>query len=111
VGVLAGAGGLSSLAGFSLAAVGVERGRVELGAAAALAAAAAAGLVLGGQRRLAVAGAIGALALVEGPGRLGGFVHRVVLPDLPAAAGRAAYPLPIGGCLAGAPLDLTQPDR
>jgi hypothetical protein len=111
VGVLAGAGGLSSLAGFSLAAVGVERGRVELAAAAVLAAAAAAGLVLGGRRRLAVAGAIGALALIEGLGRLGVFVHGVVISDLPAAAARAADTVAIGAGLAAILIALTQPYR
>jgi hypothetical protein len=111
IAALAGAAGLTSLAGFSLAAAGVVRSRVELAAAVALAAAAVAGLVLGGRRRLAVAGAIGALALVEGLGRLGVFVHGVVVSELPPAAARAAATVAIGGGLAALLIAFTQPTR
>jgi hypothetical protein len=111
VGVLAGVAGLASLAGFSLAAAGVGRGRAELAAASVLAAAAAAGLVLGGTRRLAVAGAIGALAVIEGLGRLGVFVHGVVVSELPAEGARAADTVAIGAGLAAILIALTQPYR
>jgi hypothetical protein len=111
VGVVAGLGGLSSLAGFSLATSGVQRQRVELAAAGVLAAAAVAGLVLGRTRRLAVAGAIGALALIEGLGRLGVFAHGVVISELPAAAARAADTVAIGAGLAAILIALTQPYR
>jgi hypothetical protein len=111
VGAIAGLGGLCSLAGFSLATSGVQRQRIELAAAGILAAAALAGLVLGRTRRLAVAGAIGALALVEGLGRLGVFVHGVVISELPAAAARAADTVAIGAGLAAILIALTQPYR
>jgi hypothetical protein len=111
VGVLAGAGGFSSLAGFSLATLGAQSRWFELAAAGVLAAAAVAGLVLGRSRRLAVAGAIGALALIEGLGRLGVFVHGVVISELPAAAARAADTVAIGAGLAAILIALTQPYR
>jgi hypothetical protein len=81
------------------------------GAVLALAVLAAAGLLLAGRRRLAVAGAIGALALIEGLGRLGVFVHGVVISELPAAAARAADSVAIGAGLAAVVIALTQPSR
>jgi hypothetical protein len=109
--VLAGAAGLTSLAGFSLATSGVTRSRVELAAAAALAAAAGAGLALGGRHRLTIAGAIGALALIEGIGRLGVFVHGVVVSELPDTAARAADAVAIGAGLSAIVISITRPLR
>jgi hypothetical protein len=108
IAVLGGAAGLTSLAGFSIAGVAGGAAVAELSAAAALAVGATVALVLS-RRRLAVAGAIGALAAIEGLGRLGVFVHGVVISELPAAAARAADAVAIGAGLAAILIALTQP--
>ena len=94
---LSGAAALAALVAVTLAgAVGHGEG-IELGAAGALAAAALALLVLWPRGRAVTVGGIATLALIEGLGLLGVFVHAVVIADLPATATRVAAALAICG--------------
>jgi len=107
-----GAAGLVSLAAFSFSGVSSGVGAwLELAAAAGLAIAAAAGLVLARGSRLVIAGGIGALAAIEGLGRLGVFKHGVVVSALPATGVRAADAVAIGAGLAALLIVLTYPSR
>jgi hypothetical protein len=94
---LSGAAALAALVAVTLAGAVGHGESLELGAAGALAAAAIALLVLWPRGRTVTAGAIATLALIEGLGLLGVFVHGVVVAELPATATRAAAALALFG--------------
>jgi hypothetical protein len=94
---LSGAAAFAALVAVTLAGAVGHGKDIELGAAGALAAAAIALLVLWPRGRAVTVGGIAALALIEGLGLLGVFVHGVVVADLPATATRAAAALAVFG--------------
>ena len=104
LGVLAGAGGLTALVAFGAA--DAPNGRVawvQIALGSILAAAVAAGLVrLRGERRVVLAGLLGAAAAVASLGSLGVFRHGVVISLLPAAVSRVACALAITAGIAAA---------
>jgi hypothetical protein len=106
----AGGAALVSVAGFSAGnGVGERTKLLELGASGALGLAAALGLAFARRSRVAVAGGIALLALIEGLGRLGVFFHAVVVSALPAALTRGVDTIAIAAGLVVLTLLLTRP--
>lgn len=89
--VLAGAAALTAFVTFGIAdAPTGQAAWTQLGLGVALAAAVAVGLIrLGGERRLLLAGLVGAAAAVGSLGTLGVFQHGVVVSVLPATVSRS----------------------
>jgi hypothetical protein len=105
--VLAACSALATVTGFALGEpYGGRSAYIELGAALALALAGAAALAVFRDRRAAVAGILGLLAVVAGLGAAGVFFHGLVVSALPAVAVRVAATIALCGGLSAAALSL-----
>lgn len=104
LGVLAGAGALTALVAFGVA--DAPNGRVawvQIALGSALAVAVAGGLVrLHGERRMVLAGLLGAAAAVASIGSLGVFRHGVVISLLPTTVSRVVCALAVTAGIAAA---------
>ncbi len=104
LGVLAGGAALTAFVTFGIAdAPSGQAAWVQIGLGFALAAAVAVALVrLDGERRLVLAGLVGAAAAVASLGSLGVFRHGVVVSVLPAAASRGVCALALAAGIGSA---------
>jgi len=104
LGALAGVAALTAFVTFGIAdAPNGQAAWVQLGLGFALAAAVAVALVrLDGERRIVLAGLVGAAAAVGNLGSLGVFRHGVVVSVLPGAASRAVCALAVAAGVASA---------
>jgi hypothetical protein len=104
LGTLAGLAALTAFVTFGIAdAPNGQAAWVQLGLGLALAAAVAIALVrLDGERRIVLAGLVGAAAAVGNLGSLGVFRHGVVISVLPGAASRAVCALAVAAGIASA---------